>query len=125
MTWRILSPQPTQVLGDDPEALSMEIDPRTSVIRLGISPLGATTQEADGGAILLRYLPGSHADWRPVATWLQEPQAQAYLQQISSGYAAEQRWSGDWQASWSEDAWTAASALHEGVAHILAQAQGQ
>ena len=85
MNWHILSPQPTQVLGDDPEALSMEIDPRTSVIRLGISPLGATTQEADGGAVLLRYLPGSHADWRQVAAWLQEPQAQAYLQQISGG----------------------------------------
>ncbi len=125
MSWRIQAPQPTQVLGQDPEALCIELDPRSAVVRLGISALGATSQEADAGAILLRYLPGSRAHWPPVIEWLQGAQAQAHLQQISSGYTAEQLWSGDWQASWSEAAWTAANALHQGVTHILAEADSQ
>ena len=123
MIWQILAQHPTQKVGTDPEALAMEIDPRTSVIRLGVYPLGATTQEADGGAILLRYLPGDHADWGPIITWLEGPIAAVHLQNISEGYTAEQRWSGDWQASWSEPAWTAASALHQAVTDLLALGQ--
>jgi hypothetical protein len=121
MSWRILALHASEQVGSNPEALAMEIDPRSSVIRLGIVALGATTQEADGGAVLLRYLPGEQVNWRPIITWLEGPQAAEHLQQISQGYTAEQRWSGDWQATWSESAWTAASALHHAVTTLLAQ----
>jgi len=121
MSWNILAQHPTQQVGANPEALAMEIDPRSSVVRLGIYPLGATTQEADGGAILLRYLPGDGADWGPIIAWLEGADAASHLHQISQGYTAEQRWSGDWQATWSEPAWTAASALHQAVTDLLAQ----
>ena len=120
MSWTIAAEHATQDLGVDPEALAMQIDPRTRTITLGIHPLGATSQEADSGAVLIRYLAGSHADWTPIIAWLGSPEAAELLHLIEQGHTAEQLWSGDWQARWTEAAWNAAGVLHSQVAEILA-----
>ena len=119
MSWTVHAQAPLKVVGQDPEALCIEIDPRSRVIRLGLQPLGATSQEADCGAILHRHLEGSSADWRPIIEWLLSVEAQPHLSAIEAGYRAEQGWSGDWQADWSQTAWNAATALHQAVTALL------
>jgi len=123
MSWEVHIDAPAQAVGRDPEALSMEIDPRNRVIRLGLRALGATSQEVDGGAVLRRYLDAATADWVPIQTWLLGNAAAPFLATIQDGYTAEQRWSGDWAAQWTEAAWDAATALHQAIEAML-QDQG-
>jgi hypothetical protein len=119
MSWTVHAQAPLQVVGQDPEALCIEIDPRSQIIRLGLQPLGATSQEADCGAVLQRHLEGSSADWGPIIEWLMSEEAEPHLSAIEEGYRAEQGWSGDWQAEWSPTAWGAATALHRAVTALL------
>jgi len=123
MSWSIIAEAPSQVVGDTPMALALEIDPRGPSIHLGIRALGASMQEAAGGAILCRYLEGDSVQWSPIQDWLQTPRAAALMACIHSGYTAEQRWSGDWVGQWTEDAWNAAGELHAAVQQLI-QDQG-
>ena len=119
MSWTVQADAPIQTVGQQWEALALELDPRTRVVRLGLRPLGATSQEVDGGAVLRRYLDTPVAEWSPVEEWLVGAEAAALLSTITAGYTAEQAWTGDWTAAWTADAWTAANELHEAVEALL------
>lgn len=117
--WTVHTQAEQQAVGLDPEALSIELDPRARVVRLGLYPLGATSQEADSGTILLRHLSAERADWAPVRAWLLGPEGTVCLSAIAAGHRAEQLWSGDWQAQWTEQAWEAASQVHHAIEGLL------
>ena len=84
-----------------------EVDPRNRRVSVGQFPMGTTSSELQGRAIVRIPFVWSRQSAQAVRAWLQQPEAMDWLRLIDEGYGYEMLWSGDFLGHWTEGAWDA------------------
>lgn len=117
--WTIEVEALEQVVTRPTRRLAMDLDPRKRTVRLHLAIVTGGSYEVRSGAVSRSFIDAPRASWGPAVAWLEGAEARDLLDTIAAGFTCEQRWTGDYAVTWSDDAWQAGARV---LARVIALA---